>query len=115
MISLAHASMAHWRERDDATPQNLSIGYWQLSRVYAVIEQADNARHYGQRCLEVSAEEGPFFLGYAHEALTRAARLGGDASAFQLHLQKAKSLAAAIEDVENRQLLEADLAELETA
>ena len=37
MISLCHASLAHWRERMDCTTRNLSIGYWQLSRVYAVL------------------------------------------------------------------------------
>ena len=89
MISLAHASIAHWREREDCANQNLSIGYWQLSRIHAVLGRAENAKHYGQLCLSVSTEEPPFFLGYAHEALARAAKVAGDQSAFESHLRKA--------------------------
>jgi hypothetical protein len=109
MISFSHASLAHWRERADCQQRNLSIGYWQLSRVYAVLGQAGNAAHYGQLCLEHSLNEPPFFLAYAHEALARAARLGGDFSACRAHLDKARSLAGQVADVEERQMLTADL------
>jgi hypothetical protein len=112
MISLAHASLAHWRERADCTPQNLSIGYWQVSRVYAVLGQAENARHYGQLCLDVSGTEPPFLLGYAHEALARAERLAGNTTSSQQHLAEARRLAALVADTEERRALENDLATL---
>ena len=115
MISLAHASLAHWRERADCTAQSLSIGYWQLSRVYAVLNQAENARRYGQLCLEVSRAEPPFLLGYAHEALARAEKLAGNASLAQHHMAEARRLAALVPNAEERQLLEADLAGLAVA
>lgn len=115
MISLAHASLAHWREREDCTPQNLSIGYWQLSRVFTVLGRKKSARRYGQHCLDISVNEPPFFRGYAHEALARAAKLKGAGLEFNLHLKDAKELVDQIEDVEDRKLLQADLAELESA
>ena len=43
MISVAHASLALWRMREDCMDHILSIGYWQLSRVRAVQGQGDNA------------------------------------------------------------------------
>ena len=112
MLSLAHASLAHWRERADCTKRILSIGYWQLSRVHAVLGQAENARHYGQLCLEVSAGEEPFHLGYAHEALARAAKLAGNAASAVEHLATARRLAAQVNDASERGALEADLAGL---
>lgn len=112
MISLAHASLAHWRGRADCTKQNLSIGYWQLSRVYAVLNQVENARRYGQLCLGVSSTELPFLLGYAHEALARAEQLAGNAAIAQQHLAEARRLAAHVADAEERRALENDLATL---
>jgi len=113
MISFAHASLAHWREQAGCTAQNLSIGYWQLSRVYAVLGQTENARHYGQLCLDISAAEPPFYLGYAHEALARAEKLAGNSTAVQHHLDEARRLAALVSDAQERAALENDLAGLE--
>lgn len=112
MVSLAHASLAHWRERADCTPQNLSIGYWQVSRVYAVLGQVESARNYGRLCLNASGAEPPFFLGYAHEALARAEQLAGNTSAARRHLAEAHRLAALVPDAEERRALENDLATL---
>ena len=33
MLLLAMASLWHWGQREDVTPVNYSIGYWQVSRV----------------------------------------------------------------------------------
>jgi hypothetical protein len=112
MISMAHASLAHWRMRDDCTDRNLSIGYWQLSRVYATLGQAENARRYGDLCLGVSGKEPPFYLAYAHEALARAAQMQGDKPAFDTHLNEARTLAAKVEDAEEKKALDADLTDL---
>ena len=46
MLQTAMTSLWHWSQREDATPQNLSVGNWQVSRVYALLGQADNARKY---------------------------------------------------------------------
>jgi hypothetical protein len=109
MLALAHASVWHWRERDDCKPRNLSIGYWQLSRVYALIRHGERAAHYGNLCLAASADEPPFFLGYAHEALARAAALVGDVTVMSEHLAQAQGLAEMVQEAEDREVLLADL------
>jgi len=112
MITLAHASLAHWRLREDCTDRNLSIGCWQISRVYAVLRQGANAKHYGELCLSVSSKEPPFYLAYAHEALARAAMLNRQRDAYDLHLSEAKALTAKVADVEEKKLIQDDLESL---
>ena len=112
MISLSHASLAHWRMREDCTDRNLSIGYWQISRVYAVLGQGNNAERYGGLCLRVSGMEPPFYLAYAHEALARAALLNERRELFDQHLAEAKALAAKVTDAGEKKMLEDDLAGL---
>lgn len=112
MISFAHASLAHWRMREDCTDQNLSIGYWQISRVYAVLGDGENAKRYGELCLAVSGKEPPFYLGYAHEALARAFVVQKDRAAFDRHLAEARTQATLVTDPEERKFLEGDLAGL---
>jgi hypothetical protein len=109
MVSMCHASLYHWQQRPDCTPRSLSIGYWQLSRVYALLEQADNARKYGRICLTHSQNEDLFYLGYAHEALARAEALVGNRTEAETHLAMARELASQVTNKDERDLLEADL------
>lgn len=109
MIRLAMASLYHWTQREDCTPTNYSISYWQLSRIYSLLNQADNARHYGEICLETSQGEGilPFYLGYAYEALARAEAIAGDAEKMAAYLENARQIAERIPDPgERKQLLD---------
>jgi predicted phage gp36 major capsid-like protein len=107
MISLSHASAWHWAQQPDCTDQSLSIGYWQLSRVHALIADAENARKYGRLCLEKSTE--PFYLGYAHEALARAESVAGNDAGMKQHLAEAWRHAEAVADAEHKQWLVRDL------
>lgn len=112
MLHVAHASRYHWGVVGE--PVNRARGEWQCSRVYAVLGRAEPALHHARRCLELSEEHrlGPFDLGCAHEALARAYRVAGrrDDEAHELRL----ALAAAdqVDDVEDREILLADLASL---
>jgi len=114
MIERCLASIWHWSERPDRTPTNISIGYWQASRVYAVIGNAFEARRYGELCLEASGGPGveSFALGYAFEALARAEKVAGNAEKAAEYLAQARDTAECIDDEESRQMLEADLDEL---
>ena len=109
MIRLNQASLYHWSQREDCTAENLSIGYWQTARIYALLGQADNARRYGEICLRYSQDAGPFLLGYAYEALARAESIAGQAEKAAQYLQDAQSYLAQISDSQDRELLEQDL------
>ena len=50
MLHLSMSSLWHWTQRADCTSTNLSIGYWQVARIYALLGQPDNARRDGLRC-----------------------------------------------------------------
>jgi hypothetical protein len=115
MIEQCLASVWHWTQRDDCTDTNMSIGYWQASRVYAVVGLADEARRYGQLCLDVSnrSDVPPFYVGYAHEALARAEVVAGNAGIAATHLAEARRVAGGVTDPEAKKMLTADLDELE--
>lgn len=109
MIALCHASLWHWTQRPDCAPRNLSIGYWQLSHAYSTIGAAPEARRYADLCLRYSGNEPPFFLGFAYEALARAARAACDEETVSRHLDTALKYAAMVDDPEDRTALEAKL------
>ena len=109
MVSMCHASLFHWRQRSDCTSRSLSIGYWQLSRVYALLGEADNARQYGRLCLTHSQNEPPFYLGYAHEALARAESLAGNRALAEEQLALAREQASMVADTAEREMLQRDL------
>lgn len=110
MIMLNQASIWHWTQRQDATMQNMSIGFWQAARIYSILGRVENARHYAQLCLDYSKNEAPFFLAYAFEALARAEMVAGSKDKMREHLDKATELAADVSDKESRKLLLDDLA-----
>jgi len=112
MIGLAHASLCHWRERPDLTERSLSVGYWQLSRAYAIAGRPDEARRYGELSLRHAAGEPAFYVAYAHEAIARAAKLGDDQPTYRSHLAKAAELFAGVSDDAEREALQKDLAGL---
>ncbi len=111
MLFLAIAALWHWRQREDCSPTNLSIGYWQVARIYTLLHQVENARSYALQCLEISKMGGvaPFYLGYAYEALARAEALAGNRLAMAEYLEEARRLAGRISDPEDRDQLLEDL------
>jgi hypothetical protein len=111
MLRLSMTSLWHWTQREDCTPTNLSVGYWQVSRVFALLQQAENAKHYGELCLEVSQKEGvlPFYLGYAYEALARAELVAGNRGKMADYLVQAQHTITLISDAEEKKMLLKDL------
>jgi hypothetical protein len=112
MLLLSQSSLWHWTQRRDRTPRNLSIGYWQLSRVQALLGRSDDARASAEACLRHSHGEAPFYLGYAHEALARSAAAAGDDAAKLHHLEQAAQYLAKVADERDRAPLRADLESL---
>jgi len=111
MLLLAMSSLWHWTQREDHTPTNLSIGYWQVSRVYALLGRGEEARRYGKRALDAATrgEADPFTFGYAYEALARAEAVAGDGAKSAEYLEKAKQAAENVEDEESKTWLLNDL------
>ena len=112
MVRLSLASHWHWSQRDAYSPTSRSIAHWQTSRVFALLGQVENARRYGEFCLDASQDEsvGPFYRGYAYEALARAAALAGDQTALASYLDRAQEAAQIVADAHDRQELLDDLA-----
>lgn len=111
MIRLSLASQYHWSQRKDANSKTASIGFWQTSRIYALLGQVDNARRYGQLSLEASQEDEvpPFYVGYAYEALARAEAVGGNEQEMQAFLEKAQATAEKIAEEDEKKMLLDDL------
>jgi hypothetical protein len=115
MIHMAHASRWHWGQV--GTAENLSVGEWQVSRVYAVLGQADRATYHGARALEYASSEGlPLYVpAYAHEALARGYALAGQYDRSQEHVAAAREIMTRETDDETRQMVAADLATIPSA
>ena len=111
MLRLAEVSFWHWNNFDGHTDENLSIGLWQLARVYVLASQPDRALRYANRCVEISekAPLEPFFIGYAYEACARALRASGDNTGWEKPLNQAFTIAESVTDKESRGQLLADL------
>lgn len=112
MLTAAFTSRYHWLQVGE--PRNFTVSDWQVSRVAAVLGHADLAAEYGQWSLDVavSADLGPFYTGYAHEALARAAALAGNRELKNEHLEAAFELLADVREPSERDLLAPDLDEL---
>jgi len=112
MLQLSLASLWHWTQRQDVTHTNFSIAYWQVSRVLALMRQVENARHYGELCLQASKEEGveAFYLGYAYEALARVEMVAGNEDEMEKYLIQAHQVASGLTDQDEKKRLLRDLA-----
>jgi hypothetical protein len=114
MLQLTLASLWHWSQREDVTQTNFAIGYWQVSRVFSLMRQAENARHYGELCLQASKEEGveDYFRGCAYEAMARAEMVAGNEDEMEKYLIQAHQIAATLTDPEEKKMLLRDLAKI---
>ena len=112
MVLLAFASLYHWTQRPECANQQLSVGYWQISRVHAVLSLPDEALRYADICNSFSQDLPPFYRGYALEAVARAAALAGKIPQARLAYGEATGLLNEIADADERHLLAQDLASI---
>lgn len=110
MLHAAHASRYHWGHAGG--PLNRSIGEWQISRVYAVLNRPEPAHFHGQRALEIARRShlAPFYLAYAYEALARAASLAGRRKDRNQYYRAAQRVGSRVRDPDDRRMLREDLA-----
>ena len=109
MLHTAIASLWHWTQREDVKPENLAVGYWQVSRVYNLIKQPNNARTYGLLSLKYAEGLEPFFKAYAYETLARAEMQTNNRVIMMVYLEKAYRMVERVDNEENKQLLLKDL------
>ena len=111
MIHMAHASRYHWDQI--GTPLNFARGDWQISRVYAVLGQGENALNFAKRCLHLCQEikVGDFDLAFAYEAAARAYAVLGNEAMKDKHLALAKEAGDAISKEDDKKYF---FSELET-
>ncbi|HSM43598.1 MAG TPA: hypothetical protein VK969_01135, partial [Acidimicrobiia bacterium] len=112
MLASTFAQRYHWYEVGNE--RNQAIADWQVSRVAGVLGYADLARRFGERSLEIAVEYDldPFVRGFAHEAIARAAATVDDIETFTEHFELARAALAEVEEDEDRETLQADLAEM---
>jgi hypothetical protein len=113
MVTLSQASIYHWLNRSDCEPKRLSVGYWQASRIQALLGNAAEARNHADVCLQYSIGQDPFLLGYAYEAMARAETIAGNRSKAAEQLALAKEQAALVSNKDDRELLQKDLDSIE--
>ena len=109
MVALNQASVFHWLNRADCTSENLSVSFWQASRIQALLGRADEARRQAETSLSYSHSLAPFYVGYAYEALARAEFMAGNLVKGHEHLQSAKGHAASVENSDHQTMLLKDL------
>jgi len=111
MLRLSMASCWHWTQRPDCTSQQLSIGYWQISRIHAMLGRSIEARRYGNLCLAASqdASVAPFSLAYAYEALARASAIAKNETNKLEYIKQANKVIETMTDTEMKKMLLDDL------
>lgn len=116
MREMVHASLFHWLKREDCEPTNLSVGLWQVSRVYAVLGDGRASMKYALECMTLSndAELSHFYRGYAYEAAARAAGVMKDSDAAAQYLAEGLKCLTEVEG-DDAKYLKADLDSLKNA
>jgi hypothetical protein len=112
MVHAAHGSRLHWEAA--GTAENVAIGDWLCSRVYAVLGRAEPAMYHARWCL-ARAEPEPlpaWVRAEGHEATARALALAGEHDAARRHAREAHTICDSIDDAEDRAVVLADLATL---
>ncbi|MEZ5666898.1 MAG: hypothetical protein R3F55_05600 [Alphaproteobacteria bacterium] len=106
MVHAAHASCIHWLSA--GTPVHHQRALWLLSRVYAELGNAAEAKRYAAQCAALTERArdllAPFDLAYAMEALARAHAVAGEVEQALRNRRDAVALAEAVEDEEARAL-----------
>jgi hypothetical protein len=118
MVDAAHASRYLWRRIGGA--EQAVVGEWQISRAYAAAGLGDEAVRHADLALSMLADAGAdpgtelpdWIAASVHEGRARAFLAAGDGPSASASIAEAARLAARIADPEDRDLVEAQIAEL---
>jgi hypothetical protein len=109
MITHSHASLYHWMQVNN--PEYMYIGYWQISRVYAVLNLGESALMHAKASLKVCVDhafEG-FNLAYAYEAMARSHAINNQKEKSEEYIRLAIDESEKIIKQEHREMLLSDL------
>ncbi|MFM8881429.1 MAG: hypothetical protein ACKOGK_04150 [Betaproteobacteria bacterium] len=109
MLNAAHAAMYFWSIVGDANTQTHAAQL--LAHTYAMVKQPSAAARHLEKCLPVLAGESakPWERALAHAVAANVASASGNAADHTRHYQEATRLTAALENAEERALIEATL------
>ena len=109
MLHLAHSSRYHWGLVGG--PRERAIADWQVSRVYAKINEPSLAMKFARSCLETSKEHGLSNQEEnSYEALARAFATARDYSRARSYAERAQAKLDRLEiDDEDREILQGQL------
>jgi len=89
MLHLAHASRYHWGLV--GTARNKAVGDWQLSRVYAALNEPRLALHFAKSCLEITQKNNLLEnLPSAYEGMARAYAVAKEKRSAMDYIKKAR-------------------------
>ena len=114
MVHTAHASRYHWGvlvANGKGKPVNLQRGEWQIARVYTVLNRVEPALHHAKLCLKLTEDNDikDFDLGFAYEAMARAAAAAGDKPGYEKYFKLALDAGEKIKDKGDRDYFFEDL------
>ena len=109
MVLLNQATLWHWMQRPDCTEQHLSVGYWQSSRIHAVLGDGELAYRHAVLSKQFAQNSEPFYQGYALEAMARAEECRGNTAIAHQHGEAARAIAQNITNGKHRKMLLDDL------
>ncbi len=109
MLAAAYASLYHWMNTPGVTAQQLSVGYWQLSRVQSTLKAADEAGRAAELARHYAETLPPFYKGCALEAQARAALTAGRTGDALKCLDMARTHLGEIDDEDEAEILRTDL------
>ena len=113
MLHLAHASRYHWSFVGSA--RNFAVGDWQLSRVYAVLNEPRLALHFAKSCLELTQKNNlSENLPSAYEGMARAYAVAKESRSAKEYINKAReALKAAKMSAEDKKVYSDQIDETE--
>jgi tetratricopeptide (TPR) repeat protein len=89
MLHLAHASRYHWGFVGNA--RNFAVGDWQLSRVYAALNEPRLALHFAKSALEITEKNDlSDNLPSAYEGMARACAVAKEKRSAMGYIKKAR-------------------------
>lgn len=114
LIHTVHASRFHWTRVGN--PANWARGEWQCARAYALLGRGEPALWHARRCLALAEAGGEGFedwdLPSAQQAMAHAHLAAGDREEAGRWAALARERVARVEDDEDREHIEGQIAEL---